>query len=122
MAGLFEGLKTRDIKWSIILPILLAILCLFSWRLMESHRKMEAMQIEEANLRLRLTNSQKEETTLKLKLSSVGSTGSMDSEARAMSFVKPGEIRFEIVDAQLLDKYTEQEWKVFMEESTLGEY
>ena len=73
-------------------------------------------------MRVQLTMSQSEEASLRVKLNNVGSTSSMDSEARAMSFVRPGEIRFQIVDAELLDKYTEKEWQALMEARALGRY
>lgn len=37
-----------------------------------------------------------------------------------MSFVLPNEVCFEVLDADLLDLYTEDEWKIIQEERNLG--
>ena len=93
-----ERLRSSRYPWKLVIPLLLLILLLFGWILGENNRRLQSLKEEEAALRLELTASQSEEQSLKVKLANVSSTGSMDSEARAMSFVKPGEICFEIVN------------------------
>ena len=44
MADLAEKMRTKSIKWSIFLCVMLAILCLFGWIAMEEQRKLEDLR------------------------------------------------------------------------------
>ena len=113
-------MRDQTTKWYVALLMLLLVVILFATLLSSNARELESLRKEEESLRLRLSQTTETERTLKLQLSSASSGSTVASEARAMSFVLPDEVCFEIVDADLLDRYTEEEWDVMMEERSLG--
>lgn len=113
-------LRDKTIKWYMALLFLFLVVILFATLLSSNARKLEQLRGEEASLRLHLSQTAESERTLRLQLSGSSSGSAMADQARAMSFVLPDEVCFEILDADLLDKYTEEEWAVLMEERNLG--
>ena len=54
---------------------------------------------------------------LTTELAQVGSSSYIESRARTdYAFLKPGEIRFEVVNPDALEGYTEEEMKILMQE------
>lgn len=113
-------LRDKTVKWYMALLFLFLVVILFATLLSSNARKLEQLRGEEASLRLRLSQTAESERTLRLQLSGSSSGSAMADQARAMSFVLPDEVCFEILDADLLDKYTEKEWAILMEERNLG--
>jgi DNA-binding response OmpR family regulator len=66
---------------------------------------------------IELTRLQNNQVALTTELSQVGSTSYIESRARTdYSFLKPGELRFEIVNPECLEGYTEAELRILMQE------
>lgn len=116
-----QKLQTRRIRWFWIVIALGVMIVLFGAGLSGNRKMKEQFAEEELSLKLQLSASQKAEAELRLRLQNVGTSGQVDTDARAQSFVKPDEMRFEIMDAELLDNYTEAEWKILMEERISGQ-
>ena len=76
-----------------------------------------AAQAQEASLQAAFARLQKSQLELTTELAQVGSSSYIESRARTdYAFLKPGEIRFEVVNPDALEGYTEEEMKILMQE------
>ena len=76
-----------------------------------------AAQAQEASLQATFARLQKSQLELTTELAQVGSSSYIESRARTdYAFLKPGEIRFEVVNPDALEGYTEEELKILMQE------
>ena len=74
-------------------------------------------QAQEAALQATFARLQKSQLELTTELAQVGSSSYIESRARTdYAFLKPGEIRFEVVNPDALEGYTENELKILMQE------
>ena len=81
-----------------------------------SGAKREAEQ-EQAALQEELVSVTEERSLLLRQLDSVGTDSYIEDAARnEYGYVKPGEISFEIQNADLLDNYTAEEWQIILDE------
>lgn len=109
-------LRDKTIRWYIAVLLTALMALLFGTILSGNARTMESLRQAEADLRTQISRAGERERSLRLQLSG----GSGASDARAMSFVLPNELCYEVVNPELLDKYTEDEWAIIQEERKLG--
>ena len=64
-----------------------------------------------------LSEKEQKNSELSKKIDAVGSMGQIESAARSeLMYRKPEEVSFEVENPELLDSYTEEEWKLLMAE------
>lgn len=109
-------LRDKTIEWYIAALLTALLILLFGTIIANNARTMGELRDTEAYLRTQISQANARERSLRLQVSNGGTI----SGARAMSFVLPNEVCFEVLDADLLDLYTEDEWKIIQEERNLG--
>ena len=57
MAMPLKDLRNKRIQWMVVIPIFLAILCLFGMLIMNNQRQLQALQQEEDELHIQLTSA-----------------------------------------------------------------
>ena len=92
-------LRDRTTKWYVAVPLFLLVAILFGVLLRNNATELSRLRAEEQLLATQKTQVAEEERSLRLQLSSVSSGSSVASAARAMSFVTPDEVCYEILDA-----------------------
>lgn len=77
----------------------------------------KALEAQDATLQLRVNLMDMEYADLALELQRVGSEGYVENEAREnYGFIRQGEIIFAFEDPDVLKGYTEEEYRIIMEE------
>ena len=112
--------KRWQITWPVVVLSALMLLGILVYGLSLNSANRRAINDREANLQYTL--SRKEETQLSLaqQVENIGSKSYIESHARTdYGYLKEGEIRFEVVNAEVLDNYTEEEWQVILDELAL---
>ncbi len=116
------SLKIRRVSWVILIPALfLAVLACFMIYHQDS-RALKALADEELRLKMVVSQNQQEEQSLRQQIENVSTSAQMEALARQQDFMKEGELRFEVVDPDLLDMYTEEEWEIMMMERKLCQF
>lgn len=118
-----QRLKLKRISWYVMVPVVLAVLVLFTVQYIRSEGRMNQYVKQTADMKEQLSSAEQSEATLRAKLANVSDPNTVDAATRAAyDFIKPGELRFEIENSDLLDNYTKQEWQILMDERKLGQY
>ena len=115
VAGLLLGrLTLRLTPQAWVCAVLVAA---FGWAFWRNRQDLAAVQAQEASLQASFARLQKSQLELTTELAQVGSSSYIESRARTdYAFLKPGEIRFEVVNPDALEGYTEAEMKILMQE------
>lgn len=114
------GLRETSVRWYIAALLLALMVLLFGTVLAHNHREMQSLLAEEQRLRTEIAKAGEHERTLRLQLNGASGGSTAASDARAMSFVLPDEVCFQVTNPDLLDMYTEGEWQILQEERQLG--
>ena len=102
------------IRWRAMAVVCAVLVAAFGWR---NQQDLAAAQAQEASLQATFARLQKSQLELTTELAQVGSSSYIESRARTdYAFLKPGEIRFEVVNPDALEGYTEEEMKILMQE------
>ena len=121
MAGLHEH-RTGAVSWLVVIPVVLAMIALFAYGIHRNGEDLRQAHSDELLRQYSLSRKEEELQTLKAELRDVGSMGYIETRARAeLSYLKPGEVRFEITNPELLDSYTESEWQILLDEMAMGD-
>lgn len=105
------------IRWPAMALAVLAIVGFFAWLFWCNHVDMSATTSREAALQQTITRLQNDQIALTNELAQVGTTSYIESRARTdYSYIKPGELRFEVVNPECLQGYTEAELQILMQE------
>lgn len=105
------------IRWPAMVLGAALIIGLFAWLFWCNHADMEATLARESALQQTITRLQNDQIAITSELEQVNTTGYIESRARAdYSYMKPGELRFEVVNPDCLKGYTEAELQILMEE------
>lgn len=105
------------IRWQAFALVCLVIFGLFFWGMWRNDQDMQSVLNRQAALQRTLTRLQNDQVNLSNELAQVGSTSYIEARARTdYSFLKPGELRFEIVNPDCLVGYTEAELRILMQE------
>ncbi len=105
------------VRWQALALVCVVILALFGWAFWRNQQDLQEASNQQSALQRTLTRLQNDQVALTTELSQVGSTSYIESRARTdYSFLKPGELRFEIVNPECLEGYTEAELRILMQE------
>lgn len=105
------------IRWQAVALICVLILAAFAWAFWGNRQDMQATQAREAALQRTLTRLQNEQLSLTAELEQVGTSNYIENRARTdYSYLKPGELRFEVVNPEALEGYTAEEMQILLEE------
>ena len=118
-----QWLKLRRVSWLMLVPVLAAVIVLFSARYQRGEEQLAAYRDLEAEMKVKLSDAGEMESQLRAKLVNLSDPNTVDAATRvAFDFAQPGELRFEIENSQLLDNYTREEWQILMDERKLGQF
>ena len=105
------------VRWQALALVCVVILALFGWAFWRNQQDLQDVTNQQASLQRTLTRLQNNQISLTTELSQVGTISYIESRARTdYSFLKPGELRFEIVNPECLEGYTEAELRLLMQE------
>lgn len=105
------------IRWKAMALICVVILAGFCWAFIGNYQDMQATQARENALQQTLTRLQNDQIELLSELQEVGTTNYIENRARTdYAYLKPGELRFEVVNPEALEGYTAEEMQILLEE------
>ena len=105
------------IRWQALALVCAVIIGAFVWAFAVNRRDLQDTETREAMLQRSLSRLQQEQLNLTAELKQIGSTSYIENRARTdYAFLKPGELRFEVVNAEALEAYTAEEMQILMEE------
>lgn len=110
-------MNQKVIRWPALALAGMVILGLFLWAFWRNGQDLEAEQSRQAALQRTLTTLQNNQVDLTAQLAQIGTNSYIEYRAREdYAFLKPGELRFEIVNEDCLENYTEEEMNILMQE------
>lgn len=105
------------IQWRFFIIVCVVVLGLFGWGFWRNHVDRQNATASESTLQTKLTQLHNEDVNLNAELQLIGTTSYIENRAREdYAFLKPGEMRFEIVNPECLKGYTESEWLILTQE------
>lgn len=105
------------IRWQALVLVCAVIVGAFVWAFSVNRQDLRETESREAMLQRSLTRLQAEQISLTAELRQIGSSSYIENRARTdYAFLKPGELRFEIVNPEALEGYTAEEMQILMEE------
>ena len=116
MRRLIDRLSRMQLTWPFIgicAVVLILVFVLFSNGTQKELQKTRSTLSEK---QLELFNSQAERDALQLQVASIGTDRYIENAALSEGMQDAGSIRFNIINYEDLEKYTEQEWKSIMED------
>lgn len=112
-----DGLNRVVIRWQALALAGVLILALFGWAFWRNQQDLAAETNRQAALQRSLMKLQNDQIALTSEMAQIGTTGYIETRAREdYSFLKPGELRFEIVNPECLKGYTKDELRILMQE------
>jgi len=115
-----KGVKAMDrviIRWQALVLVGLVIIGAFVWAFSVNRQDLQETETREASLQRTLARLQNNQLTLTAELRQIGSNSYIENRARTdFAFLKPGELRFEVVNPEALEGYTAEEMQILMEE------
>jgi cell division protein FtsB len=114
--------KRWQITWPVVIATALMLLGLLVYGLTLNSAHRRALNEQEASLQQRLSRKEEIQLSLAQQVEDIGSKSYIERHARSdYAYLKPGEMRFEVVNAEVLDNYTQEEWQVILNELQLDE-
>ena len=114
--------KRWQITWPVVVFAGLMLLGILVYGLNVNAANRRALNDREANLQYNLSRKEEVQLQLAQQVEDIGSKSYIESHARSdYAYLKPGEMRFEVVNAEVLDNYTQEEWQVILDELALDE-
>lgn len=105
------------IRWRAMVLICAVVLIGFAWAFWGNYQDVRAAEARQAALQQSITRLQAEQNNLTRELEQVGSVGYLENRAREdYAFIKPGELRFEVINPDDLKGYTKEELQIVMDE------
>lgn len=105
------------IRWPVVIAAAVALMVAFGVVVISGERELGALQQQAVSSHQDLILAQETITALNLELKQVGSNSYVENAARKYySYLKPGELRFEISNPDCLKGYTEQEMQLRVSE------
>lgn len=105
------------IRWPVVIAAAVALVVAFGVVVISGERELGALQQQAVSSHQDLILAQETITALNLELKQVGSNSYVENAARKYySYLKPGELRFEISNPDCLKGYTEQEMQLRVSE------
>ena len=104
-------------RWQAVIGMLVVIVLLFGVLMVHAGRSRSEAEEQAAALQQSLVRLQNEKLRLEETLSQAGTSSYVETIARTeYAYLKEGELRFEVVNPESLDAYTEAEMRILMEE------
>ena len=114
---LLQRLRTRQVNWYVVIAVVAVMAALFVFGLRRNDAELRRLLTREAELQETLAQKEHQNLALQREIDTVGSMGYIEVHARSdHGYLKPGEIRFEIENADQLGAYTKEEWAIRSEE------
>ena len=108
------------IRWRAMALFCVLIVAVFAVGFWSNARDMRRAQEQETALQQTLTRLQNDLLELTGQLLQVGTSSYIESRAREdYAFLKPGELRFEVINPEVLEGYTREELQILMDEMTM---
>lgn len=108
------------VSWRAMALFCVAIVAVFAFAFHSNQRDMETARQQEAALQQTLARLQNDQLELTDQLKQVGTSSYIEARAREdYAFLKPDELRFEIINPEVLEGYTKEELQILMDEMTL---
>ena len=112
-----QKMRTYQFSWVILLAVLAVVSVLFAFGMTRNGQELQERVAKEDTLQIVLSEKEQQNSELSKKIDAVGSMGQIESAARSeLMYRKPEEVSFEVENPELLDSYTEEEWKLLMAE------
>lgn len=112
-----QKMRTYQFSWVILLAVLAVVSVLFAFGMTRNGQELQERVAKENTLQIVLSEKEQQNSELSKKIDAVGSMGQIESAARSeLMYRKPEEVSFEVENPELLDSYTEEEWKLLMAE------
>lgn len=110
------------IRWKAMIVFCVLIVAVFGFAFHANTVDMRTAQEQEAALQQTLNRLQNDQLTLTGQIKQVGTSSYIETRAREdYAFLKPGELRFEIVNPEVLEGYTTEELQILMDEMAMYE-
>ncbi len=114
--------KRWQITWPVVIGAALMLLFFLVFGLNRNAAVRREVNAREAGLQQSLSRKEEVQLSLKQQVDDIGSKSYIESHARSdYAYLKPGEMRFEVVNAEVLDNYTQEEWQVITDEMALDQ-
>ncbi len=120
---MWDRWRTKTMNWLAFGLVTCVIFAIFIGLLLWNQADRKQALSKSSSLQVALSLAESERNNLQNDLDSIGSKPYIETRARSeLSYLRPGEIRFEIENAELLDNYTEEEWqRLIGDKATLGD-
>ncbi|MBQ9308834.1 MAG: hypothetical protein IJ229_13005 [Clostridia bacterium] len=119
---MWDKWKRHTTTWPGFALMLVMVFALFLGLNYLNGRDLAAANKEKSDLQVALSIAEAQKLSLQNEKASIGSKPYIETRARSeLSYLRPGEIRFEIENAELLDNYTNEEWQALMKEKAVDE-
>ena len=106
-------------RWQAVAGLLAVIVLLFGVLMIRATRDRSDAESQVTALQQSLVRLQNEQLSLKETLSQAGTSSYVETVARTeYAYLKEGELRFEVVNPDSLDAYTEAEMRILIDEMT----
>ena len=115
-------MRRAQISWLVIGLAVVLLLGIFAYGISQNRAALREETAREADLQWILSRKEGQNLMLQQRVDDIGSRSYIESRARAdLNYLKPGEIRFEVVNPELLDGYTEEELQIIIDEMALDD-
>lgn len=112
-----RDLQRRVYSWRAVAVMCLVMVCGFAMGMLSNAKQAEEAKAKEATLQYALTQAEQDALSLRKAIDNVGSDSYVESTARtSLNYMKAGEMRFEVVNSELLDNYTPEELQILADE------
>ena len=109
------------ISWRAMAVFCALIVAAFGFAFWNNRQAYDQAAAQETALQQTLTRLQNDQLSLTGQIKEIGTSSYIESKARSdYAFLKPGELRFEIVNPEVLEGYTRDEMKIVMDEMTFN--
>ena len=109
------------ISWRAMAVFCALIVAAFGFAFWNNRQAYDQAAAQETALQQTLTRLQNDQLSLTGQIKEIGTGSYIESKARSdYAFLKPGELRFEIVNPEVLEGYTRDEMQILMDEMTFN--
>lgn len=108
------------VSWRAMVVFCAVIVIAFAFAFYSNDKDLRTAEEQAAALQENLTRLQNDQLELTDQLKQVGTSSYIEHRAREdYAFLKPGELRFEIINPDVLEGYTKEELQILMDEMTM---
>ena len=108
------------VRWEAMAVFCVLIVAVFGFVFHANSVDMKTARQQEAALQQTLNRLQNDQLELTGQIKQVGTNSYIETRAREdYAFLKPGELRFEIINPEVLEGYTKEELQILMDEMAM---